>query len=257
MHSSSAPQLAKRLRVGPTAGVLLAALWLGLAAPAAALAASNSSAGKQTQKPFAAAKDAFARGDFERAAALCWQFLSTSDKNAEKYESAQFYLASSLEQLGLYHAAVAYYFQVANTRRNPELLPRTVRALEGIALEHPIDEDLVLRDLVADTDFGRMAEQEGDFIYYWQGVSNLHRGLHEWVNERFDRVGRVGYYYYLTLYTASVRLLAPATRAAYRAAVLSFGHLFGALDLSSALESLRRRGESDAPAGPRTEGTAE
>ena len=198
------------------------------------------------QKLFAVAKDALTNKEFDRAAALCWRYLATTEKGAAKYESAQFFLATALEALGYYHGAAEYYFRVANTRRSPELLPRAIRALERIALSRPIDEGLILRDLIADTDFGGALPNDlNDFVYYWQGLTNLRRGLHSWSNERFNRISRLGYYFYQSLYTASVRLLAGGDRTAETAAVTNFAQLFGALDLASALESIRRRGEAD------------
>jgi hypothetical protein len=197
-------------------------------------------------KLFAQAKDAFGRNDFVEAAALCWRYISTAKQGAEKIESAQFYLAASLEKLGYYHGAVEYYFQVANNRQTPELLPRALRALEGISLERPFDEPLILRDLVGDTDFGALQSDLADFVYYWQGMTNLDRGLDAWATERFNKISRRGYYFFTALYVNSVRLLSPhATPEAKEEAVKAFAYLFGPLDLVAALDSLRRRGEAD------------
>ncbi len=196
-------------------------------------------------KLFSAAKDAFGRGDYGEAANLCWRYLSTAKAGAEKYESAQFYLASALEKLGFYHGAVEFYFQVANTRQSPELLPRALRALEGIALSQPFDEGLILRDLVGDTDFGALPGDLADFVYYWQAMTNLERGLDAWSTERFNKISRRGYYFYNGLYINSVRLLAPGGMEKKTEALGAFASLFGALDLGSALDSLRRRGEAD------------
>ena len=199
----------------------------------------------ESPKLFALAKDAFSRGQFVEAANLCWKYIATSKPGAEKYESAQFFLASSLEQLGFNHAAVEYYFQVANTRQTPELLPRAMKALEAIILEHPFDEGLILRDLVGDTDFGDLPGELADFAYYWQALTNLERNLDAWASERFNKISRKGYYFFTALYTASIRLLRQEDSARQKESVVSFAHLFGALDLSSALEALRRKGEVD------------
>src|SRR5512136_1351147 len=80
---------------------------------------------------FSQAKDAFGRNAYQEAAALCYRFIVGAKQGAEKVESAQFYLAASLEKLGYYHGAVEYYFQVANNRQTPELLPRALRSLEA------------------------------------------------------------------------------------------------------------------------------
>ena len=231
----------------PTLRLLRVALvaMLALAMAGGPVEAKKRRRHRKRKKTFVLAKEAYANKDYEKAARLCWRFLRRAKKGDEKREAAQFFLGQSLEKLGLYHGAVEYYFQVANTRRSPELLPRTVRALERIALSRPIDHGLVLRDLIGDTDFGQLPGALGDFVAYWQGLTNLRRGLHLWANERFARISRRGYYFYLALYMASVRLLSGGTTVAQKAAITSFAQLFGSLDLNAALESLRRRGESD------------
>ncbi|MCK5799726.1 MAG: hypothetical protein KAI47_21195, partial [Deltaproteobacteria bacterium] len=198
------------------------------------------------QKYFSRCKEFLSQKEYEPAARSCWRYVATASKTADKFEAAQFFLGVALEKLGFYHGAVNQYFKVANNRRSPELLPRAIRSLEKIALSRPIDRGLVLRDLIGDTDFGSTLPNDlAGFVYYWQGLTNLRRGLSDWANERFARISRQGYYFYASLYVASVRLLAPGKRAARRSSVRSFAQLFGPLDLASALESLRRRGESD------------
>ena len=98
-------------------------------------------------KLFAQAKDAFGRNEYLQTVSLCWRYLQSAKPGAGKVESAQFFLAAALEKLGYNHGAVEYYFQVANARQNPELLPRALRALEAISLEKPFDERLVRVDV--------------------------------------------------------------------------------------------------------------
>ncbi len=206
---------------------------------------SSAGAWAAKEKTFALAKDSFGRGNYVEAATLCWKYISKNKPGAEKYESAQFFLANSLEKLGLYHGAVEFYFQVASNRRTPELLPRAIKALEAISLERPIDKGLILRDLIGDTDFGILPDGLTDFVYYWQGMTNLERGLDDWASERFSLIGRVGYYYFTALYVATIRLLSPGGKKSKLSALESFARLFGGLELGSALEALRRRGEAD------------
>ncbi|MBK8482503.1 MAG: hypothetical protein IPL40_15285 [Proteobacteria bacterium] len=240
------------------AGAALAPAQLVAAAPAARPGPKANAKGGAKPDPkgargavpparwFARCKEADANGQYAQAADACARYLNTAGKSAEKYESAQFFLANALDRLGLHHGAVEFYFQVANTRRTPELLPRAVRALEQLYLSRPIDEDMILRDLIGETDFGELPPELNDFVHYWQGITNLFRGLDEWANERFSRLSRRGYYYYLAVYSAGVRLLHADPPDRQRFAVRAFAELFGASDLAAALESLRRRGEIDA-----------
>ena len=196
-------------------------------------------------KVFLRAKDAYAQERYVLAARLCWRYLSGNQPGADKYEPAQFFLAQALEKLGYIHGAVEYYFQVAHNRRTPELLPRAIRALERLSLTQAIDEALILRDLLGDTDFGDLSGDLADFVYYWQGVTNLRRGLDVWASERFDKIRRRGYYFFAALYAAAVRIIGADKASSQRQAALSFGKLFGGLELSTALDALRRRGEAD------------
>jgi hypothetical protein len=219
------------------------------AAPSPAAAPAPAAPGAPSEATevhvFQLAKDAFTQGNYKESAAGCFEYMNKSQAAAEKYESAQFYLASALEKLGFYHAAVEYYFQVANTRRMPELLPRALRVLEQIALTRPFDEPLIIRDLLGDTDFGDLPPELADFVYYHQGVDNLSRGLDAWSSERFSKISRRGYYFFTALYTASIRLLRSGSPDSKKEAVTSFANLFGSLDLGAALEAIRRRGEGD------------
>jgi len=214
--------------------------------PPAAAAAAAAPAKPVSSKVFAQAKDAFGRSDYQGAARLCWKYVAGSKQGAEKFESAQFFLAQSLEKLGFYHGAVEYYFQVANNRRTPELLPRTIKALESISLSQPFDEDMIIRDLIGDTDFGNLPDDLADFVFYWQGMTNLERSLAAWASERFAKISRRGFYFFRALYVSSIRLLNPASPEDQEEAVTSFARLFGGLDLGAGLEALRRRGEGDA-----------
>ena len=218
---------------------------IGPAVVMASLCAWSVPAAAGDPKVFAQAKDAFGRNEYRLAAHLSWRYIAKSKSGEEKYESAQFFLASALEKLGYYHASVEYYYAVANNRQTPELLPRAIKSLESIALERPLDEGLILRDLLGDTDFGDLPTDLADFAYYWQGITNMERGLDAWASERFAKISRRGYYYFLALYVASIRVLSAATTDSKKEAALSFATLFGPLDLGSALDALRRRGEAD------------
>lgn len=218
---------------------------ISLVAVSFVLFISTAHSAEVSGKLFVQAREAFAKEEYAQTATLCWKYLAKNTTSADKYESAQFFLAQSLEKLGLYHGAVEYYFQVASNRRTPELLPRAIRGLERLALERPIDEGLILRDLIGDTDFGTLPDDLGDFVHYWQGLNNLQRGLDGWARERFLKIDRKGYYFFAAIFAATTRLLKPSDEATMTIAAQTVAQLLGPLDLGAALESLRRRGESD------------
>ena len=65
------------------------------------------------------------------AAAGFWGYMHFGDESAENYEWAEFFLAECLRELGLWHAAVQYYYLVAKTRSHPEILPGRAVAARG------------------------------------------------------------------------------------------------------------------------------
>jgi hypothetical protein len=201
---------------------------------------------KKAAKLFARVKEAYGNSNHVEAARLAFRYTKKNKPGAEKYESSQFFLAQSMEKLGFIHGSVEYYFQVANNRRSPELLPRAIKALETISLAHPFDEGMIIRDLIGDTDFGQLPNDLADFVAYWQGMTNLKRGLGAWSSERFNKINRRGYYFFQAQYIAAIRLLRPGMKdKAKEEALNAFSRLFGGLDLGAALEAMRRRGEGD------------
>jgi hypothetical protein len=133
-----------------------------------------------------------------------WDYMAGNEKGAEKYGYAEFFLAQAFERLGLTHAAVEYYYNVAKDRTKPELLPDALQALERISRRVPFDQDLVLKDLLYDTNFGFVRPDLRDFILYHQGLLDYRNGFIRWGRSHFSMIKKGGYYYYKALYAEAV-----------------------------------------------------
>ena len=101
---------------------------------------------------------------------------------------AEYFLAMAFDRLNLTHAAMEYYFNVAKNRTKPELLPDALQAIERISRDHPIDQELILKDLVYDTGFGYVREDLRDFIQYYQGLLDYRNGFIRWGRRHFGKI---------------------------------------------------------------------
>ncbi|MEO1171470.1 MAG: hypothetical protein AAFX94_05375 [Myxococcota bacterium] len=138
--------------------------------------------------------DYYAR-DFVGAAAQFWGYIYYGDASAENYEWAQFFLAECLRELGLTHAAAQYYYIVAKTRSQPEILPDALSRLEQLSLNQPFSEALVFEDLIYDSEFGFLPTRLVDWVNYVQGLYNYKNGFIDWASRSFDQIPETSVYY--------------------------------------------------------------
>ncbi len=172
--------------------------------PTAPSASAAPAKGARAEKPippappdtFDKALAAHYRGDAVEAARGFYWVLATSPQTAENYPWAQYFLALSLEQLGFTQAAIAYHVIVAKDRVKPEILPLSLRALERLSAAHPFDEDLVIRELLYGTDFGRVPEDSVDFVEFYRGMVDYTDGRIRWGDEHFAKVTKGSQYDY-------------------------------------------------------------
>jgi hypothetical protein len=143
-------------------------------------------------------------GDYIDAAAKLWDYLAGNQPGADKYGYAEYFLALSLDGLGLSHAAMEYYYNVAKNRTKPELLPDALSAIEKISRTKPVDVDLILKDLVYDTNFGFVRKDLRNFIEYHQGLLDYRNGFIRWGRIHFAGLSKDSYYYYKAKYVQAV-----------------------------------------------------
>ena len=172
--------------------------------PAAAAKPAAASAPKSTEKPippappdtFDKALSAHYRGDSVDAARGFYWVLATSPQTAENYPWAQYFLALNLEKLGFTQAAIAYHVIVAKDRVKPEILPLSLKAIERLSSKVPFDEDLVIRELLYGTDFGKVPDESVDFVEFYRGMVDYTDGRIRWGDEHFAKVTKGSLYDY-------------------------------------------------------------
>ena len=128
------------------------------------------------------------RGDAVEAARDFAWVLATSPQTADNYPWAQYFLALNLEKLGFTQAAIAYQVTVAKDRIKPEILPLALKAIERMVSKVPFDEDLVIRELLYGTDFGKVPDESNDFVEFYRGFVDYTDGRIRWGDEHFAKV---------------------------------------------------------------------
>ncbi len=143
-------------------------------------------------------------GSYIDAAARLWDYMAGNPPGADQYGYAEYFLAMAFDKLGLTHAAMEYYFNVAKNRTKPELLPDALEAIERLSRNHPFDQELILKDLVYDTGFGYVREDLRDFIEYYQGLLDYRNGFIKWGRRHFGKIREDSYYYHKAQYVQAV-----------------------------------------------------
>ncbi|HUU03925.1 MAG TPA: hypothetical protein VM425_20990 [Myxococcota bacterium] len=146
----------------------------------------------------------FYENDFVGAAKRMWDYMSGNAPGAKNYGYAEYFIAQAFDKLGLTHAAMEYYYNVAKNRTKPELLPDALGAMEIISREYPFDQPLILKDLIYDTDFGYIRKDLRDFTEYYQGLLDYRNGFIRWGEKHFSKIKKQTYYYYKSRYVQAV-----------------------------------------------------
>ncbi len=147
---------------------------------------------------------AFYDKDYVHACKRLWDFMSKCPPGDKNFGYGEFFLAESLSHLGLSHAAMEYYFNVAKNRTRPELLADALAAIESITRRGAFDEDLVLKDLIYDTTFGFLRDDLNDFVEYYRGLLDYRNGFIRWGEKHFENISKDGYYFFKARYVQAV-----------------------------------------------------
>lgn len=131
---------------------------------------------------------AFNAKKYDQAAYKLYAYIAGNVPSADFYEWSEYYLARSFMHLGLVHAASEYFYNVAKTRSVPALLPDTLRAVENIVRFMPHDEELLVNDLIAGSEFGDLPDDVRTFVEYTQGLVDLRDGLDDWAKQHFAHI---------------------------------------------------------------------
>ena len=112
-----------------TIGWVAAAAWIASAAGCATV-----NIAKDREKAFNQSVEALAADDHAVAAQAAWAYLDGASKDDPRYDRALRLIAMSSEELGLTYVASLWYLDIAEGKRDPELVPKAVRGLERIVM---------------------------------------------------------------------------------------------------------------------------
>ncbi|MBI5529263.1 MAG: hypothetical protein HY897_23305 [Deltaproteobacteria bacterium] len=152
--------------------------------------------------------EAFQNGDYARAASAAWEYLKGGTKTDPLHDRALKLLAESAERMGLTYAASLWYLDIAESRRNPELVPAAMRALERIVTGGAHDHDVLVGGFIATADLSRLPPDVQPFVDFEQGLTSLKQGHEDWTTGHFAQIPPGSRYFHRARYTDAVRLVA-------------------------------------------------
>ncbi len=123
--------------------------------------------------------EAFHDKDARAAAPLLFHYLAGTPPTDEGYAWGQLFLARSLAQLGLRHAAAVYLAKIARERTNPEVLPQALEDLRALSA-YPHDETLVDERVFGTLDVGFLPDGVSGYAHLQQGLLDLRMGYDRW-----------------------------------------------------------------------------
>jgi len=194
-----------RRRWGPSCRAAIAAIFV------AAAALSGCATNRFAEEHGAVFQQAVEASKQERsadAAAAAYHYLQGSTVDDPRYDRALRVLARNAERLGLTYAASLWYLDIAQSRRNVELLDDAVAGLQRIVEEYPYDRETVRKGFLASADLSGLATEQKAFVAYHQGLDSLQRGHEKWAIESFDTIPKQSPYRLRARYTLIVRDLA-------------------------------------------------
>ncbi len=163
---------------------------------------------KDRELAFHQAVEAHSDHDWAVSARAAFVYADGASKDDTRYDRALRLLASDAEHLGLTYAASLWYLDIAEGKRDVELLPDAIRGLERIVMGGPHDEETLVRGFLASAEFPLLPPDVQPFIDYIQGLDSARHALNAWADKRFRRVRGRGAFAGRVRYVRAVRLLA-------------------------------------------------
>jgi tetratricopeptide (TPR) repeat protein len=157
---------------------------------------------------FSAAVEASLSSDHELAAANANHYANTATVDDPRYDRALRILANSSEALGLSYAASLWYLDIAQARRDVEVVADAVRGIEQITYKYPYDMETILRGFLVGGEITGLPEERQAFIDYHQGLDSMIRGLEKWSSFHFDAIGQRSEFRARANYALGVKMLA-------------------------------------------------
>ncbi len=147
-------------------------------------------------------------GNPAAAAAGAWYYLQGSSVEDPRYDRAQRLLARSSEALNLTYAAAQWHLDIAQGRRDPELLPEAIRGLQRAVESGAYDEDAIVDGYLATAEIAGLPEELQSFIDYHQGLHDVRLQQSDWARDHFAKVPDNTVYHGRIDYVRAVELVA-------------------------------------------------
>ncbi len=150
---------------------------------------------------------AFHRDDHKHAAALFYSFISRSASGVENYGWGQYFLAESLRNLGFPYAAQTYYYLVAKTRSQPEVIGDSLWHLLDMSTSTTYDEELIDEDLLYNNDFGALPPELESWVGFVQGLYDYRHNAVDWGERHFRVVDKHSPFFLEAAYVRAVTVV--------------------------------------------------
>lgn len=162
--------------------------------------------------------EALGSGDPVLAMRAASRYLKGATVDDPRYDRALRVTARGAEALGLRYAASIAYLGIAEGRRDPELVPDAVAAIERLVTSGPHDERLLVGGFLAAADLGRLPPELGAFVDYEAGLDLLRRGYGAWAAARLSKIPPSSPWAYRARYVQATVLVAAGELEAAREA---------------------------------------
>ena len=107
---------------------------------------------------FIYAVDQLKNGRAAQSASAAWRYAKGATVEDPRYDRALRLLARSAERMGLSYAAAQWYRDIAQGRRDPELMSEAIRGLKIIIESGAFDEDALVEGFIAATSIEGLPE---------------------------------------------------------------------------------------------------
>ncbi len=163
---------------------------------------------KEKDQAFTFAVEAVQENSFGIGANAAWRFVESADPDDPRYDRGLRLLAQSAQGLELQWAASMIFRQIAQARRNVELVPDALRGIQGIVESGVYDEDTLLTAFISSEEFSDLPEDLQAFVNYHHGLDLARRGADEWARKSFEKLPAHSDYFAAAQYVLAVQLVA-------------------------------------------------
>ena len=137
-------------------------------------------------KAFSHAVRAVQGDDFVGGADAAYEYIQSADQDDPRYDRGLLLLARSLDGLEITWAAGMLYRNIAQARRNMELVPDAVAGIARVVATGLYDEDSMITSFVAAEDFSGLPEDIQAFVDFHKGLDMARSFSDYWADDHFQ-----------------------------------------------------------------------